>query len=70
MTITLTRDEITTFQDKLAEWYRRQMIYVFENYRQNDERMMVKSFKDGDIVKQLMLKFEVENPKPDWRTFL
>ena len=66
MTITLTKEELREFQSALSEWYRKQILYVLERTRFDYRGMGT----PRDQISQLILAYEKENPKPDWRSLL
>lgn len=71
MTVTLTSSELSTFEGKLSEWYRNQFIYVLDNlWSRPDFTLDPRGRNVTEATRALMLKFEKENPRPDWRTLL
>lgn len=69
MNITLSPGELKEFASRIEKWYSdRGMIIV---------NLLIDSVKSGktlpsisEAVNDRMLKFDEENPKPDWRNLL
>jgi hypothetical protein len=68
MTITLSKEELEEFVDKLQNWYFRKVEYILTNWRSPDLCSPLDSAKN--LYSTLSLRFEKDNPYPDWRKLL
>lgn len=71
MTITLTSEELRTFEAELAKWYSGMVGFVLANIAANfhlqdfDHRVT-----SAEIVNKWRKRYEEENPKPTWKDLL
>lgn len=73
MTITLTKEELAEFQQRLAEWHSKRTEFICLNMPMMATDYVTRITRETDIhsaFRNLSAKFEEKNPKPDWRTLL
>lgn len=74
MTITLSVREIEEFATDLEKWYQEMYLFVMKTMLSKDHyNLMFAINPKADIEREILeviKRFEKDNPKPDWRTFL
>lgn len=65
MNLTFTSNEFSELMNQLEDWYNRRSIFVLENM-QHDLLMG----NPKEVVHRLLQRFEIEHPKPDWKSLL
>lgn len=66
MTITLTKEELEEFANKLKEWHAKRADYILNHCSFDRFSMRL----EPDVLIKARRKFDEENPCPDWRSLL
>lgn len=70
MTITLSKDEFQTFENRLSAWYADQTIFIIERLQLPDFGQGLRLRTGKELVLQAQADFCAKHPKPDWRSLL
>lgn len=65
MTITLTKEELHSFQLNLEDWYNKRSLHIIKEVGNK-----MPFTRPEEALPTAVKSFEKENPKPDWRTLL
>jgi len=72
MTVTLSTAELYKFQEALQQWYKAQFVYVIDHTHSYSDSYAgtIGRLDFSQRVKDLMDRYEKENPRPDWKSLL